>query len=114
MLLTFNKKDGPAVKIRIREVSNVPPVTIGRDKAATVHVDDPQCSRIHAAIRFWDDIFVVRDMNSHNGTYLNGSKIVVAKLMPGDVVKVGDTELRFSSEGSQSDVTLIRKPDSKG
>jgi pSer/pThr/pTyr-binding forkhead associated (FHA) protein len=110
MLVTYHKKDGSPVKIRIKELSHVPPVTFGRDKEATVHVDDPQCSRVHAAIRFWDDMFVMRDMNSQNGTYLNGAKIVVAKVGPGDVVKIGETELQLSSEGSQSDVTMMHKP----
>jgi pSer/pThr/pTyr-binding forkhead associated (FHA) protein len=113
MLLSFNKKDGTTAKFRVREVSNAPPITLGRDATATVHVDDPLCSRIHAAIRFWDDMFVVRDMNSQNGTFLNGSKILISKLTPGDVIKIGNTELHCASEGGQTDVTMMMKPGAK-
>ena len=106
MLLNYKKPDGSSTTVRLKELPHAPPVTIGRGKDATVVVDDEKCSRIHCAIRYWDDIFVIRDMNSSNGTYLNGETIDVAKLNPGDVVKIGDTELRASASGSGSDVTM--------
>jgi pSer/pThr/pTyr-binding forkhead associated (FHA) protein len=94
------------VTVRVKELSHVPPVTFGRGKDAAVQLDDPKCSRIHAAIRYWDDIFIVRDVNSHNGTFLNGVKIDVARVQPGDVIKVGDTELQVLRQPSKTDVTI--------
>ena len=96
MLLSYAKKDGSKVKIRVREVSSAPAVTIGRDSTATVQLDDAKCSRIHTAIRYWDDVFVVRDMKSHNGTYLNDKKLLRPKaLYDWDEIRIGRTLFIF-------------------
>ncbi|MCK5849807.1 MAG: FHA domain-containing protein [Kiritimatiellae bacterium] len=105
MLLVYAKKDGATARIRLKTISRATPITIGRDKNADITLDDPECSRIHTAIRYWDDIFVVRDMGSSNGTVLNGKKIDVAQLNPGDVIKIGETELKATAEQVGSDVT---------
>lgn len=107
MILSYVKSDGTEAKVRLKPISHAPPVTLGRDKSADVVIDDPKCSRIHAAIRYWDDIYVIRDMGSSNGTYLNGQKIEVAKLAPGDVIKIGNVEIRAESEFSRTDVTQV-------
>lgn len=106
MLLTGQKTDGSVLTVRLKTMAMAKPATIGRGDDASVTIDDPKCSRIHAAIRYWDDIFVIRDMNSGNGTFLNGEKIDVAKINPGDVIKIGDTELTASAEPSGKDVTM--------
>ncbi len=111
MLLTYKKADGTEAKVRLKTMAHSAPVTIGRDKTAHIALDDPQASRIHTAIRYWDDIFIVRDMGSSNGTLLNGRKIDVAKLTPGDVIKVGDTEIAVVPEATPSDVTLVNRPE---
>jgi len=105
MLLTYKRSDGSEARIRLKTISHAAPITIGRDKSASIVLDDAECSRIHMAIRYWDDIFVLRDMNSSNGTFLNGKKIEVAQLNPGDVIKIGNTELTVSAEQASSDVT---------
>ncbi len=109
MLLTYKKPDGTEAKVRLKTISHSSPVTIGRDKNAHIALDDPQSSRINTAIRYWDDIFIVRDMESSNGTLLNGEKIEVAKLNPGDVIKVGNTEINVVGEMTRSDVTAVIK-----
>ena len=105
MLLVYTKKSGTTARIRLKTISRATPITIGRDKSADITLDDPECSRIHTAIRYWDDIFVVRDMGSSNGTLVNGKKIDVAQLNPGDIIKIGDTELTATAEQAGSDVT---------
>ena len=109
MLLTYRKVDKTEARIRLKPLSHLPPVTMGRDKVSSIVLDDTECSRIHCAIRYWDDCFVIRDMNSSNGTFLNGKKIDVAKLSPGDVVKIGNTELTASAE-AHADATVVLKP----
>ena len=106
MLLTGQKQDGSLLTVRLKAIAVGKPATIGRGDEATVTVDDPKCSRIHCAIRYWDDIFVIKDAGSSNGTHLNGERIEVAKLNPGDVIKIGDTELNASAEGTSRDVTM--------
>lgn len=118
MLLVIKKKDGTETRVRIREIPHAHTVTIGRGKDATISIDDPKSSRINTAILYWDDIFVVRDVGSGNGTFVNGHRIEVAKLTPGDVVKIGDTEILTESEATSSDATVrlavppaTKKPD---
>lgn len=104
MVLKITKPDGKIVTMRLNVEITGKAVTIGRD--AQVKTDDLECSRIHCAIRYWDDIYVIRDMKSHNGTFLNGQRITVAELRPTDVVKIGKTQFTFESEGRKSDLTL--------
>ena len=79
---------------------------MGRGKEAKISLDDARCSRIHCSILFWDDIFVIRDMGSSNGTFLNGDKIDVARLNPNDTIKIGDTEISVAAEASSIDATM--------
>lgn len=107
MLLTYQVKDGAMKTMRIKPMSRGPSITIGRGTDADITVDDAKASRINTAIRYWDDIFIIRDMRSRNGTYLNGDKVDVARLNPGDVIKVGDVEIHTSAEdGSKTDTTI--------
>ncbi|MCK5849389.1 MAG: FHA domain-containing protein [Kiritimatiellae bacterium] len=107
MMISYKTKDGTDKKIRLKTIAHVKPITIGRSGDADITLDDTNCSRIHAAIRYWDDIFIIRDMGSSNGTLVNGKKIEVAKINPGDIAKVGATEFSFSQEeDSASDVTI--------
>jgi len=109
MLLSYTKPDGTPTKIRLKAVPHSPAVTFGRGKEAKISLDDGRCSRVHCAIMFWDDIFVVRDKDSSNGTFLNGEKIDVAKLNSGDVIKIGDTEITATSEAATSDLEATMK-----
>jgi len=109
MLLSYTKPDGSPAKIRLKAIAHSPSVTIGRGKEAKICIEDGRCSRIHCAILFWDDIFVVRDTGSSNGTLLNGDKIEVAKLNSGDVIKIGDTEITATSEAASSDLEATMK-----
>ena len=75
---------------------------IGRDGADIV-LEDEKVSRKHAEIGLYGpEVFVVRDLASTNGTRLNGKRITdKAKLSHWDLIRVGDTSLRFAVvEGS--------------
>jgi len=106
MILVCTLPDGKITKIRLRPLSNAPTVTIGRGTEATICLDDPKCSRIHCGIRFWDDIFVLRDMKSQNGTFLNGQQVEVATLTPGDTVRIGSTTVQLESDNVSTDATI--------
>ena len=110
MILTYKAADGSTKKLRMKAMPHSPDVTIGRGKDATIQIDDPKASRINAAIQYWDDIYIIRDARSHNGTFVNGNKIELAKLNVGDVIKIGDTEIRtLPEEGSKLDATISVK-----
>ncbi len=71
--------------------------TIGRDAAATLTLPDHGVSRQHARIAVHEDGIVnLLDLQSTNGTYLNGAPIDVAVVRPGDRIQIGpDVVVRF-------------------
>jgi hypothetical protein len=73
------------------------PLTVGRGPQNDVPLErDDYASAQHARIEPRRDGVWVEDTGSTNGTYLNGIKLTRArKLTPGDVVRIGETELRY-------------------
>ncbi len=72
-------------------------VTLGRAADRAVVVDDPLVSRRHAEIRRVHDGFVLVDSGSANGTKVNGRLVGEHRLESGDVIRAGDTEMRFEA-----------------
>lgn len=68
---------------------------LGRRGTNEIHIDDENLSRTHAEIQNKDGKYVVRDLESTNGTFVNGKRITQHVLMPGDHIRVGTTELEF-------------------
>ncbi len=73
------------------------PITIGRLPESSVVVSDPNASRRHAEIRRSGNQVVVVDLNSTNGTRVNGAPIRERVLVDGDEIVVGTTFLRFEA-----------------
>lgn len=65
---------------------------IGRADDNSIVIKDETISGHHAKIEFSGELFVVEDLNSSNGTYINGKKISRAKLANGDTFKFGKCE----------------------
>lgn len=79
----------------VRRGAAGPEAVIGRDPSCDIVVDDPQASRRHARVWPWEDGFAIEDLGSTGGTSVNGVALTQATaLAPGDVVRVGKTELR--------------------
>jgi ABC transport system ATP-binding/permease protein len=70
-------------------------VTIGRDPDSRVRLDDHAASRNHAEIHRLGDVWVIRDLQSANGTYVNGEPIRESSLKDGDEVRIGATLFRL-------------------
>ena len=71
-------------------------LSIGRSKDADVRIDDRYASGIHARVFSREGRFFVEDMNSTNGTLLNGATLQgEAELIDGDTVQIGDTVFRL-------------------
>jgi len=69
---------------------------IGRDRQNDIPLDDDYASTRHARIEPRRDGVWVSDAGSTNGTFVNGVKLTKAKrLSPGDVIRVGGTDLTF-------------------
>jgi pSer/pThr/pTyr-binding forkhead associated (FHA) protein len=71
---------------------------IGRDKTADIALKDQLISRQHAAIIYRDKNYLLKDMDSTNGTHMKGARIQQAELHHGDKFRIGDTTLQFILE----------------
>lgn len=72
--------------------------SVGRDAArCDLVLDDPAASREHARVQWEHGQFVLYDLASANGTFVNNQRIQRQPLMDGDVIRIGDTTLVFKS-----------------
>ncbi|NJM65856.1 MAG: FHA domain-containing protein [Acaryochloris sp. RU_4_1] len=71
--------------------------TLGRDPLNDMAINHPSVSRFHAQIKKQEGSYIVLDLNSTNGTFLNGKQIVGHHpLRVGDTIRVGSTSLLFN------------------
>lgn len=74
---------------------NVEKTTIGRVEDNTFQIAEPSVSSHHCEIHVRPNEVVVKDLNSTNGTFINGEKILEGVLKPGQVLRLGQIELRL-------------------
>lgn len=93
------------------ELAEHEPQLIGRSSEA-VPLSDNAMSRRHAELTPDDGVWYIRDLDSQNGTFVNGSKISQrTRLIPGDQVRTGQTLFVFgATETSAPDVVRIVGP----
>lgn len=72
-------------------------VTIGRKPESTLQLGDPNVSRNHAEIRPHGNGWVLVDLNSTNGSRVNGNRVSSHELREGDEIAFGNTVLRFEA-----------------
>src|SRR5436190_16876492 len=77
---------------------------LGRERSCSLVVDDARCSRRHAVIEA--DGITIRDNESANGIFVNSRKVASAALKPGDIVRMGETELTVLADQAQESGTL--------
>ncbi|MBI2214154.1 MAG: FHA domain-containing protein [Acidobacteria bacterium] len=75
---------------------------VGRDPGNDVVLRDPKVSRRHAEIVFERGFFVLHDLQSANGTYVNGVRVNVAPLTNGSELKLGSSHARFVDDAEAS------------
>src|ERR1044071_2468872 len=71
------------------------PLVIGRETAATVCLADASVSRRHSKIEKKDDSFVITDLESLNGTFVNDVPVRTRVLEHGDRVRIGESQFLF-------------------
>lgn len=76
-------------------LSTTRPVTIGREAKNTIAFDSRLVSKAHALIEFRDGEYTIQDLESANGTRVNGEATSIRVLEPGDRIEIGDVELTF-------------------
>src|SRR5437867_7367882 len=79
-------------------------ISIGRASDCTIPIKDRYLSRRHAEILSNDGHWVLKDLGSANGTYLNGSRVERdQRLHAGDRIRLGDTEIVFETADHNTD-----------
>jgi pSer/pThr/pTyr-binding forkhead associated (FHA) protein len=76
---------------------NKPELSIGRSSDSDILLDDITVSRHHAIIEIIDGDYVIKDLGSLNGTYLNGKIVNESKLSSGDRIQIGKYIFLFFS-----------------
>jgi hypothetical protein len=82
-------------------------ITLGRGSSCEIQIEDPLASRRHAVIRFHEGVFLIEDLGSSNGTYLNHRPVSSSQLVDGDLILIGNTVLRIKMEWDP-DATVIQ------
>jgi FHA domain-containing protein len=70
-------------------------VVIGRSKECDIQLTDPNVSRRHAELRQEGSAYWLVDLDSTNGSAVNGHRTARAKLDSGDTITIGSTDLKF-------------------
>jgi len=93
--LILYQKDNP--KNLMEQKFEIPyrEILIGRGSESDIKIQDLKASRKHAVITYYQNKFYIKDLNSKNGTYLNGRKIQTEVLNNGDEIRVGDYIIKF-------------------
>jgi transcriptional regulator with AAA-type ATPase domain/pSer/pThr/pTyr-binding forkhead associated (FHA) protein len=86
-------------------------VVIGRSEECDVRVFDEAASRNHAALRCEENRWYVVDLESLNGTYVNGCRVERRELRTGDEVSVRNLTLVFEAEGAGTRPTVLEDKD---
>jgi pSer/pThr/pTyr-binding forkhead associated (FHA) protein len=76
---------------------------VGRHHTCDVRIDSPRVSRRHCCLTRDGDTVVVRDLGSHNGTFINDVKIDSGVLRPGESLTIASLRYRLELQGSQHD-----------
>ncbi len=95
MGVTFQVLDGIDKGRVFRDLPT--PLTIGREEGNILRLNDERVSRFHAKVQIDSDDFILTDLESTNGTRVNGTVVQIRRLRHGDRVSVGRSLLLFGS-----------------
>ena len=73
----------------------LPETRIGRISSNELVIDSERVSRLHAVVTVTDGMVTISDLESRNGTLVNGARIRSQVLANGDTIAVGDCQMRF-------------------
>lgn len=77
--------------------------TIGRVEDNTFQIADPSVSSHHCEVHLRGSDIFIRDLNSTNGSFINNDKITEQVLKPGQVLRLGQVELKLEVDGVAGD-----------
>jgi pSer/pThr/pTyr-binding forkhead associated (FHA) protein len=79
---------------------NVDRTTIGRVEDNMFQIAEPSVSSHHCEVHLRGAEVLIRDLNSTNGTFINGEKIAESVLKPGQTLRLGNVELKLDAPGA--------------
>ena len=83
------------------------PVSVGRHSTNTIFIQAGLASRFHCLIWVKQGKAWVKDLNSSNGTFVNGNPVTTVELSLRDIIKVGDTQILFTSASDTAPPTML-------
>lgn len=85
-------------------------VLVGRREGVDLFLDDPGASRNHCLLRAQGDYVLLLDLDSANGTWIDGWRVTQAELRLGDEIRIGGTTLRIEGFPGARPVLLPAQP----
>jgi serine/threonine protein kinase len=84
---------------------------IGRSKTTPTRLNDPHVSRVHCQVQLKGGRLVLTDAGSVAGTLVNGVRVSEHELRAGDVITIGETQIRYQDEGAEA--TTLAPPSAR-
>jgi hypothetical protein len=100
----FTDEQNPMTKLILPKISNV----IGRDESSDLTLANPEVSRRHCIMQVTDRGVMVKDLDSSNGTYVNGYPLTDGYINRGDRVSLGSYELTLHIEKNRGHKVTYR------
>jgi hypothetical protein len=109
-LVTIRILDGPDRGKEFNQIAT--PVTIGREEGSLIQLNDHRVSRHHVKIYENGNAVLATDLQSTNGTKINGESVHVWQLQPGDLITLGQSMLLFGSKTEIAErLAVLKKMD---
>lgn len=72
--------------------------TVGRVEDNTFQIAEPSVSSHHCEVLLRGNDVIIKDLNSTNGTFINGEKVTETQLKPGQILRLGQVEMRLETD----------------
>ena len=82
-----------------------PVISIGRKSSTDLVIEDLQVSREHLQLRARNGKYILFDLGSLGGTYINNKRVQVSTLVAGDVIRIGNTNLIYNDDAKTETTT---------
>ncbi len=86
-------------------------LSVGRARDNDIVIENLSVSRNHARIRREGDVYILTDMNSANGSYVNGTRATKTEVVHDDQITIGKHTLHFVNEGESHEESSSKKED---
>jgi len=96
LILSYNNEELHTYPV---EKENI--LKIGRSDLNDIIIDETAVSSVHAEVEFEVDGFYITDLQSKNGTFIDGELVISRKLKNGNIISIGNYSLRFQNEASE-------------